>query len=147
MTGDAEAPTPASAAARGGSLARLVTPAIALIALVQLGTALWMVVAPHDFFEQAGPFGVYNGHYLRDAAAFQGGLGVALVAALVWPALRAGALAAMLATTTFHALNHWIDVDEAHAGSNAGLSDAILLTVLALILVVLLRVVLRERTA
>ncbi len=138
-------PQPASVAQRDDPLARLVTPAIAVIAAIQLGTALWMVVAPHDFFEQVGPFGVYNGHYLRDAAAFQGGLGLALAAALVWPALRAGALAAMLATTALHAVNHWVDVGEAHAGSSAGIVDAVSLTVLAVVLAGLLRLVLRPR--
>lgn len=139
---------PAPAAPRAGvALARLVVPAIVVVAAIQLGTALWMVVDPRGFFDQLGPFGTYNGHYLGDAAAFQGGLGLALAASLAWPALRAGAVAAVLASTALHALNHWVDVGDAHAGSSAGIVDAISLTLLALVLAVLLRVVLREARA
>lgn len=141
-------PTSARRSAAGGdAIARLVTPAIALIAAIQLATALWMVVAPHDFFNQVGPFGAYNGHYLRDAAAFEGGLGLALAAALAWPVLRAGALAATLASTALHAVNHWVDVGEAHAGSNAGIVDAVSLTLLAVVLAGLLHRVVREQRA
>ena len=95
------------------------------------------MLAPHSFFGDIGAFGVYNSHYLGDAAAFQAGLGAALAAALVVPALRAGALAATLASTGFHALNHWIDVNDAHPGSDAGLGDAISLTVLFVLIAVL----------
>jgi hypothetical protein len=137
---------PASTA-RGDTTARLIAPAIALVAAIQLGTALWMVLAPHDFFARVGPFGTYNGHYLGDAAAFEGGLGLALAAALAWPALRAGALAATLASTALHAVNHWADVGDAHAGTNAGLADAVSLTALAVALAWLLRAVLREGRA
>lgn len=139
--------TPASSSPRRAPLARLAAPAIALIAAIQLATAAWMVLAPHDFFTQVGPFGPYNEHYLRDAAAFQGGLGIALAAALIWPALRVGALAAMLATTALHAVNHWVDVDAAHAGSSAGIVDAVSLTVLTAVLAALLALALRERRA
>jgi predicted anti-sigma-YlaC factor YlaD len=112
---------------------------IALVAVGQLAPALWIVVSPHGFFDQIGPFGPYNAHYLGDAAAFQGGLGVALLASLAWPALRAGALAAVLAVTVLHAFNHWLDVGDAHAGSNAGIVDAISLTVLAILVAGLVR--------
>ena len=138
---------PAAAPRAADGLARLVVPAIAVVAAIQLGTMLWMLVDPRGFFDQLGPFGVYNGHYLRDAAAFQGGLGLALAASIVWPVLRAGAVAAVLASTALHAVNHWVDVGDAHAGSSAGIVDAISLTLLAIALAALLRVVLRERGA
>jgi hypothetical protein len=116
---------------------------IALLALLNLGPALWILVAPHSFFDQIGPFGVYNGHYLGDAAAFQGGLGLGLAAALAWPALRAGALAVVLASTGLHAFNHWLDVGNAHAGTNAGITDAVSLTLLAAFTALLLAATLR----
>ena len=142
--------TDALAGRRGDDAARfagLVTPGLALLALVNLVPAVWMLVAPHGFFHQLGPFGVYNGHYLRDAAAFQGGIGIALAAAIVWPALRAGTLAVALAATTLHAINHWADVNAAHAGSNAGIGDAVSLTVLAIATAVLLAATLAWRRA
>jgi len=125
----------------------LVAPGILLVALGYLIPAVWILAAPHGFFHQIGPFGAYNGHYLRDAAAFQGGVGAALTAALVWPALRTGALAAALGVTALHAINHWVDVGAAHTGSNAGATDAISLTVLAVAIAGLLRAVLTEEPA
>ncbi len=120
--------------------------ALALLALGQLGPALWIAVAPHSFFAHIGPFGIYNTHFLYDAAALQGGIGLALLASVWRPALRAGALATALVATALHAANHWADLNDAHAGSNAGASDAVSLTILALLTAALLRVVLRART-
>jgi hypothetical protein len=133
-----------STIARAGTY---VPAGIALLALLNLAPAVWIAVAPHSFFHQLGPFGAYNGHYLGDAAAFEGGIGLALAAALRWPALRAGTLAAALGATALHALNHWIDVDNAHAGSNAGVGDAVSITLLALFTAVLLAAQLRAGEA
>jgi hypothetical protein len=138
MASGASSPSIASDRA-GSAIARYMPLWIALVAIGQLVPAVWIVVSPHGFFEQIGPFGPYNAHYLGDAAAFQGGLGLALLASLAWPALRAGALAATLAVSILHAFNHWLDVGEAHAGSNAGLGDAISLTVLAILVAGLVR--------
>jgi hypothetical protein len=122
---------------------------IALLAAVQLVTAALIVVAPHWFFDNIGAFGAYNSHYVGDTAAFQAGLGAALAAALVVPSLRCGALAAAMATTGFHALNHWIDVNAAHPGSADGVGDAIALTMLFLLTALLTRDAVRgsRRTA
>jgi len=128
-------------------IAPLLPLGIALLSLTYLVPAAWIVIAPHGFFDQVGPFGAYNGHYLGDAAAFQGGIGLALAAALQWPALRPGALAAALGFTALHALNHWIDVGNAHPGSHAGLADALSLTLAAILTVGLLRASLWEARA
>lgn len=101
---------------------------IAVFAAVALGTSLWMVVAPRSFFANIGPFGVFNGHYLRDVAAFQAGIGAALLASIWLRELRSGAVAALLGATALHTFNHWVDVRAAHAGSNADVVDAVLLT-------------------
>jgi hypothetical protein len=132
---------------RSSSLERAVPLGVGLLAAVQLLTAGWMLLAPHSFFRNVGPFGVYNGHYLLDAAALTGGLGVALAASLRWPALRAGALAAAAAMTGLHAINHWADVSDAHAGSSAGLGDAVSLTLLFALTVALARAAARRRTS
>jgi hypothetical protein len=52
----------------GSRAALAVMLGIGLLAIVNLGGALWIVVAPHSFFDQLGPFGAYNRHYLGDAA-------------------------------------------------------------------------------
>jgi hypothetical protein len=136
-----------AASLRPTSLERAVPLGVALLAVVQLVTAGWILVAPHSFFRHVGPFGVYNGHYLLDAAALTGGLGLALVASLRWPALQPGVLAAAAGMTGLHAINHWADVSDAHAGSSAGLGDAVSLTVLFAVTVVLARAALRARTS
>jgi len=123
---------------------RYLAPVCVVLGLTQLIPALWIVIAPHSFFDHVGPFGVYNSHYLGDAAAFQAGIAVPLIAAAWWEPLRAGALAIGLATVTFHAINHWIDVNAAHPGSNADIADAILLTVLAALMLAPLRAALRS---
>jgi hypothetical protein len=118
-----------------------------VLGLAQLVPALWIVIAPHSFFDHVGPFGVYNSHYLGDAAAFQAGIAVPLILAAWIEPLRAGALAITLAAVSFHAINHWIDVNDAHPGSNADVTDAILLTILALLTIAPLQAALRRRTA
>jgi hypothetical protein len=123
---------------------RAVPVGVALLALVQLVTAVWILLAPHAFFDDIGPFGPYNSHYVGDVAAFQAGLGLALAAGLVVPAVRAGALAAALAMTGLHAVNHWIDVNDAHPGSSAGVGDALALTILFLLTAVLTRAAVRS---
>ncbi len=128
-----------SIAAPRPPVVRILGPGTAIVALAYLIPALWIVVAPHGFFDSIGPFGPYNAHYLGDAAALQGGIGLALAAAVAWPSLRIGTLLAALLATTLHAINHWIDIDHAHAGSSAGTSDAIQLTIGAVLIAGLFR--------
>ena len=92
-----------------GNADRVVVVGIAAIGIVHLVTAAWMVIAPRSFFEHIATFGEYNSHFQNDIAAFEAGLGMALLAAVKWPALRIGAVAATFATTTLHAINHWFD--------------------------------------
>jgi hypothetical protein len=114
-----------------------------VLGLAQLVPALWIVIAPHSFFSHVGPFGTYNSHYLGDAAAFQAGIAVPLIAAARYVALRAGALAVGVAAVSFHAVNHWIDVNAANGSSNADVTDAVLLTILALVMIPPLRAAMR----
>ncbi len=126
--------------------ARHLAPVCVALGLAQVVPALWIVIAPHSFFDHIGPFGSYNSHYLGDAAAFQLGIGVPLIAAARFEALRAGALAIALASVSFHAVNHWIDVNAANGNSNADITDAILLTILALLTIAPLQAAMRTRT-
>ena len=122
---------------------RAVVLGVVVLGAIQLFTALSIVVAPHSFFDNVGPFGAYNSHYLGDVASFQGGIGLALIASLWLPALRAGALAVTACTTGLHAINHWIDVGDAHAGSNAGIVDAVSLSILFVFTVLITRAAMR----
>lgn len=111
---------------------RLVAPLIAVFGAIQIATAIWMLLAPRSFFDQIGPFGAYNVHYLRDVAAFQGGIGIALIASLRLRALRPGAVCALFGATALHAINHIVDIS-AVPGSNADLADALLVTLSSLV--------------
>ena len=125
--GRAPAGPPTSPA--GSRRERAVALGTAVLAATQLLAAGWMLVSPRSFFAAVGPFGAYNDHYVRDVAAFTGGLGVGLLLSLRWPAMRAGTLATVAATTGLHAVNHWADISSAHPGSSAGVLDAVSLTV------------------
>jgi hypothetical protein len=123
---------------------RALVPGTALIAATFLIIAAWMVIDPRSFYEQVGPFGPYNVHYIGDAAAFQAGVGVALGASIWIPSLRAGALLAAAAMTGLHAINHWIDINEANGDSNADVFDAVSLTIQFLLTVGLVRAAMRR---
>lgn len=103
---------------------------IAALGVIHLITAVWIVVAPQNFFDNLATFGVYNSHFLYDVAMFEGGLAIALLASLRWQALRAGAVAAALATSVLHAVNHWFDINAAQAGSHADVFGAISVSLL-----------------
>ena len=49
--------------------------------IYHLALGLYMVVAPGSFFDQVGPFGVRNDHYIADVATFELAFGAGLVAA------------------------------------------------------------------
>ncbi len=111
---------------------RLIVAATVAIGVVHLVTAIWMVVAPRSFFDTLATFGVYNEHFQYDLAAFEAGIGLALLAAAKWTSLRVGAVATAFAVTTFHAVNHWFDINAANDGSHADLFGAVSLTGLAI---------------
>ncbi|HEX8065618.1 MAG TPA: hypothetical protein VF520_03720 [Thermoleophilaceae bacterium] len=100
-----------STAARGRDVV-----GIGLMALAALHVALGLLaaVAPGTFFDEVGPFGVRNDHYVRDAvAAFQGSLGVAMAIAVVRREWRVGVLGYAVLQYAFHSVNHLVDVGEA----------------------------------
>lgn len=122
-------------------------PGIALLAVAYLGPATWAAIDPRSFFDDVGPFGAYNVHYIGDGAAFMGGVGLALAAALLWPPLRAGALVAAPAMTGLHAFNHWLDVSAANGDSNADVFAAVSLSAQFAFSLLLVRVVQRRPLA
>ena len=78
-----------------------------------LGLLLWL--APGFFYDEIGPYGVRNDHYMADLATFYLALGaVALVAvpALSW---RLPVLAFALVQYALHSLNHLIDIGESRS--------------------------------
>ena len=86
---------------------------LAVFAAVQvvLGLLLWLT--PEFFFEQIGPYGDRNDHYMGDLASWYLALGAAALLALSRPSWRAPVLALALIQYALHSLNHLIDVGEA----------------------------------
>ena len=87
--------------------------ALGALALTQLAVALFMAIAPRDFFDALGPWGDFNGHYVRDFASFYAAIGIVALLALSRPSWRAPVFAVAALEYAFHALNHVVDLTEA----------------------------------
>jgi hypothetical protein len=76
--------------------------------------AALMVLVPHVFFTDIGPFGVQNDHYLRDTATYNAAFGVALVIAYRRVEWRTPILCCVALQFVLHAINHLADIGAAH---------------------------------
>ncbi|MEA2401699.1 MAG: hypothetical protein QOK00_2102 [Thermoleophilaceae bacterium] len=86
---------------------------LALFGGVQLllGVLLW--ITPGFFFDEIGPYGVRNDHYMGDLATWYIALGVAVLVAVRHARWRVPVLAVALIQNTLHVVNHAIDVGNA----------------------------------
>jgi hypothetical protein len=100
--------------------------AIAVVAAVNLATGLFAAVAPGTFFEEVGPYGAENGHYVGDIGAFYLAAGAGLVVAVVRPSWRVPMLGMAAFWWALHALNHLGDIDEA-TSDGKGITDTLLI--------------------
>ena len=103
--------------------------AIAVAFFVVFG--VWAFVSPASFHDEVALFDPYNGHFLRDAGAFQLGIGAALIAGMTRKDGLFVALVGASAASVLHALSHVIDADR---GGRA--SDHLFLWTLAAVLTV-----------
>ncbi len=117
---------------------RLVPAGLAAFGIYNLAQGVFMAAAPATFFDEIGPFGVQNDHYIRDLATFYIALGAALLVAVRRRSWRVPALALALLQFALHAVNHLIDIDEADS-SWLGVADFVALVVGAVLLLGLLR--------
>jgi hypothetical protein len=87
---------------------------LSLFALAQLvlGALLWL--APGFFFDEIGPYGVRNDHYMGDLATWYLALGAAALVSVRRASWRVPVLALAFAQYALHSLNHLIDIDHAH---------------------------------
>jgi len=88
-------------------------PLLLLVGGIQLATGLLMAIDPGTFFEEIGPYGSQNDHYIRDAASFTLALGMVLVIAAFRPRWRVAAIAGALFQYALHATNHLLDIGDA----------------------------------
>ena len=87
--------------------------ALGALAVTQLALGLFMGFAPREFFDSLGPWGDFNGHYVRDFASFYGAIGIAALLALSRPVWRAPVFAIAALEYALHSLNHVADLTEA----------------------------------
>ena len=79
---------------------------------VVLGLLLW--VTPGFFFDEIGPYGVRNDHYLGDLATWYLALGAVTLVAVRRVGWRVPVLALAFVQYALHSFNHLIDVNHAH---------------------------------
>jgi hypothetical protein len=96
-----------------------------------LGALLWLT--PGFFFEEIGPYGVRNDHYMADVATWYLALGAALLLAVTRSSWRVPLLALALIQYALHTFNHLLDVSEAHP-SWLGPANAVSLGLAAVLL-------------
>ena len=96
--------------------ADLVRIGLLALAVIQIVVGLWMVVSPGSFFDQVGPFGTRNDHYIGDIATFSLALGAVALVAARRPGWRVPVLAYAVVQYGLHTVNHLVDIGEADPG-------------------------------
>jgi hypothetical protein len=86
---------------------------LVVFAVVQLVIGILLWAAPDFFFEEIGPYGTRNDHYMGDAATWYLALGAAVLVAVSKASWRVPLLALAFIQYALHSLNHLIDVGEA----------------------------------
>jgi hypothetical protein len=88
-------------------------PLLLVFAIGQLvlGALLWLT--PGFFFDEIGPYGVRNDHYMGDLATWYLALGGVALVAVSRPAWRLPVLVLAFVQYVLHSVNHLLDVGEA----------------------------------
>jgi hypothetical protein len=81
---------------------------------VLLGALLWLT--PGFFFDEIGPYGARNDHYMADLATWYLALGAAAFVAVRRVGWRVPVLAMAFIQYALHSLNHLIDMGDADPG-------------------------------
>jgi hypothetical protein len=90
-------------------LDRYSTAVLALAGLINAVFGVWAFFAPHTFYTQIATFPPYNLHLMHDIGAFQIGIGVALLGALVVNDVVVVALLTGAVSVSVHAAAHVMD--------------------------------------
>jgi peptidoglycan/LPS O-acetylase OafA/YrhL len=88
-------------------------PLLIAFAVVQLITGLLLWLTPGFFYDEIGPFGPRNDHYMADVAAWYLALGAALLMAVRRESWRVPVLTLALVQYVLHSINHLIDIGDA----------------------------------
>jgi hypothetical protein len=100
-----------------------------------LGALLWF--APGFFFDEVGPYGTRNDHYMGDLGTFYLTLGAVSLVAVRRTSWRVPVLAFALIQYVLHTVNHVLDLNESDPGW-LGPANALSIGVTAVLLVWLL---------
>jgi hypothetical protein len=101
-----------------------------------LGLLLW--ITPGFFFDEIGPYGVRNDHYMGDLATWYLALGAVTLLSLRRVSWRVPVLALAFVQYALHSVNHLIDVGDAHP-EWLGPANLVSLTLTALLLAWMLK--------
>ena len=96
-------------------------------------TGLALLMAPTWFFENIGPFGLFNRHYLGDLGAFLLPMGIGLLVAARQSRQQLLLIAVVAAGNIIHASNHIYDALIGQEALSHWLSDTIPLIFFAVI--------------
>src|SRR5215207_3169240 len=125
-------PTGGWSPARSMDRGRRFVLTVTLLAGLFMTTAGMAALLAPGWFADAAGFPRHT-HFVHDAGAFQLGIGVTLLLALIWHDGLALALAGFLIANTTHAINHAVDLDQGgHRGDPWALAALSLLTAAAL---------------
>jgi len=92
----------------------VVVAVLSVYGIYSTALGLVMIFAPAFFFDTVGGFGVRNGHYIFDVAAFELPLGLLYLVTVKWSSWRVPALAFATLHYVLHAISHMIDVNNAN---------------------------------
>lgn len=99
-------------------------PVLTVFGALQLLTAALLWLTPGFFYEQVGPFGPRNDHYMGDLATWYLALGALALVAVRRREWRGPVLVLAVLQNLLHAFNHLLDVGEADPGvARAGHAD------------------------
>jgi len=95
-----------------------------------LGLLLWLT--PGFFYDEIGPYGLRNDHYMADVATFYLALGAVALVAVPRERWRVPVLAFAVIQYALHSLNHLIDIGESEPSwlGPANFASLVLTTVL-----------------
>jgi hypothetical protein len=86
---------------------------LAIFGLAQLVLGLLLWLTPGFFFDEIGPYGARNDHYMGDLATWYLALGAVALVAVRHAAWRLPVLVLAFIQYALHSVNHLIDVGEA----------------------------------
>jgi hypothetical protein len=87
---------------------------LVIFAVVQIVLGLLLWLTPGFFYEEIGPYGVRNDHYMGDLATWYlalGGVALASVSRVSW---RVPVLVLAFAQYALHSFNHLLDIGDAN---------------------------------